>query len=425
MINELLFLAGGGDSQETANRLKRLSQEAEYTELFLSAVPVDQMVTDAVLQVLQHRKFVGLHLAHCTGSLDVLIQRVSSLNQVENVSILSDFCPLDADSCRALGQGLVENTSIQKLILQVRLSTELAEALYQGLSGNASLQELSLPISAADETSIEFLAKGFRNSKSLQRLRLHRHDLVWSMNCGHMVTLMKALEHHPSLTELSIQGSSCLREGVMAIGALIGANNVQLTKMDLSNHQYGGDGMLGVDSLAESLGANAHLKYLSLSGHALTCEDVECLAMALSQKSGLRELCLANCDISEQGAIAFAKQIPRMKRLQYLWLHANPFGLEGATAILQALENNWELEQLMIPRGRGTRGDDLQRKIEFQLILNRGGRKLLLERNVPQALLPVVLSRAGNIEWEYFVQKNAQADVIFHLLQAGPAIFHR
>jgi Ran GTPase-activating protein (RanGAP) involved in mRNA processing and transport len=242
-----------------------------------------------------------------------------------------------------------------------------------------------------------------------------------------MATLMKVLEHHPSLTELSIQGSSCLREGIVAIGDLIGANNVQLRKVDLSNHQYeyGGDRMLGVDSLAESLAANSHLKYLSLSGHTLTCEDVECLATALPQKSGLQKLCLSNCDISDPGAMAFAKQIPRMKCLKYLWLHDNPFGEEGATAILHALESNWELEQLMIPRGRGTTGDDLQRKIEFQLILNRGGRKLLREHNVPQALLPAVLSRAGNIEWEYFIQNNAQAEVIFHLLQARPAIFHR
>ena len=55
--------------------------------------------------------------------------------------------------------------------------------------------------------------------------------------------------------------------------------------------------------------------------------------------------------------IVFAKQIPGMKRLKYLWLHDNPFGEEGATAILPTLANNWELEHLMIPRGQGTTGD--------------------------------------------------------------------
>ena len=155
--------------------------------------------------------------------------------------------------------------------------------------------------------------------------------------------------------------------------------------------------MCGMEYLSASLKNNStRLRFLSLSGHRLTETDISGLA-ASPEDCQLEELCLTDCHLSDLSIAIFATMLPKMNFLKFAWLHDNPFGQVGASALLAFLERNWELEQLILPRGRGPAMDDLQRQIEFFLVLNLAGRRLLRATNnipIQLALWPKVLDRA-------------------------------
>jgi hypothetical protein len=426
MIPQLLFVTGGGDSQAIVTRIQKSKHDAHFTEIFLSGIHVDQPILEALFDILEHGKWEGIHMGQCTGMVHNLIEH--SCSRVQKLSLLCDFCRMEPSWCQSLSRGLQDQSCrLTKLMLRVQLSHDLAIALYEGLSvHHSSLEELVLPISDSSLKSIVLLSTALRQCRSLKKLRLNRHDLVWTMDAFQIVTLMKALEGHESLQDLSIQGSSCNEAGIQVISECVVKG---LEKLDLSNHRFGGDRLCGMEHLTASLkNNNNRLKFLSLSGHRLTETDISGLAASL-EHCQLEELCLTNCHLSDQSIVIFAKMLPKMKHLKYLWLHDNPFGQVGASALLASLERNCELEHLILPRGRGSVMDGLQRQIEFYLVLNRAGRRLLRATNnrpVPLALWPKVLDRAGKARRDYYfaASKGIHVDAIFHLLQ-GPVLFGR
>jgi hypothetical protein len=427
MFRQLLFLTGGGDSHAIVHRLSKLSENSTFTELYISGIHIDEIIEDAVVKVLQFkRNWVGIHIAHCTGRLNELIESVMLHDRVKKVSLLSDADHLNAPFYTAIGLGLKTNKSITSLMIRLNLSCELANALCDGLSHSSTLEYLSVLITGSQIGAIELLATGLQRNNSLKQLKFNRSGLVHvNIDDRHIIELTKALKYHPSLKSLSIQGSSCREAGIAAIASHIESNNCKLAKLDLSNHHFGVGKLFGCRSLASALATNKHLKSLSLSGHQLSEQEVGNLAMGLSQGSdALEELIFSNCGITDKSACIIAGLFPKMQLLKYLWLNDNPFGCVGAKEICEALRMNFELEELSIPRGLGKEMHSLQRTIEFYLVLNEGGRRLLSDDNVPISLWPVVLARAENTRWEYFSSASAQADVIYYLLK-GPATFER
>jgi hypothetical protein len=240
---------------------------------------------------------------------------------------------------------------------------------------------------------------------------------------------------------LSIQGSACTGFGITAISTHVVHS---LQRLDLSNHRFGGDRLDGIQSLTQALvGSRPNaLKYLSVSGHRLSEMDVECLADALSNDhSRMEELHMNHCNLDDDSLMIFAKRLPHMKRLKRLFLHDNPFGsnkssVAATKALVDGTSQNWELEQLVLPRragqqqqqqGGGT--EELHQQIDFYLALNRAGRKLLRTKDhpIPLSLWPKVLHRVGDTLTEHYYSNSKSvhcADAIYHLLQ-GPALLQR
>lgn len=418
MIPQLLFVTGGGNSEAIVTRLQKSKRNTHFTEIFLSGVHITEEVLEALLDVLSIKEWEGIHMGQCTGFMQQLISK--SCAHVQKLSLLCDFDPLQPSWCRSLAKGLsASNCRLQKLMLRVQLSRELALALCEGLP-KSHVEELVLPISDSTLEYVELLASALNRCTSLKRLKWNRHDLVSQIDPCQLVTLCQSLEHHPSLQDLSIQGSSCSPPGIQAI-----AKHVLpvLSKLDLSNHRFGGDRLIGIPDLATALGTSK-LEFLSLSGHWISEQDIEALATALTQNTSLQELCLTNCHLSDASIQIFAERLPQMKHLKYLWLHDNPFQKEGALALVDAMQDNCELEQMILPRGRGL--DPMQRQLELFLVLNRAGRRLLRHHHrVPLALWPQVLDRANKAKKDsYFASSTVYIDAIFHLLK-GPALFER
>lgn len=426
MIPQLLFVTGSGESHSIVKQIQLSSQNAAFSEIFLSGVHVDIGIFHALVDVLTRREWNGLHMAQCCGLIPELIEASSPL--VEKLSILGDFLRMDSSWCQSLSRGLqLPNTKLKKLMLRVQLSEDLSKALDESMgSSHCKVEDLIVPISNSCASSVVLLSSALRQSKSLKALKLNRHDLVWTMNKYQVSTLMKSLEAHPSLKELSIQGSSCTEFGITAISTYV-VNSLQ--RLDLSNHRFGGDRLYGIQSLAQALCSPNTLRYLSVSGHHLSEVDVECLAGALSNEhSRMEELHMNNCNLEDNSIMIFAERLPNMKLLKRLFLHDNPFGNSVTKALVDGTSKNWELEQLVLPRRAGQGTEDLHQQIDFHLALNRAGRKLLRTKDqIPLSLWPRVLHRVGEtLTGNYFSNSQSvhYADAIYHLLQ-GPALLQR
>jgi hypothetical protein len=418
MTSQYLFVTGS-DSDSIVERLMKLKDDRAYTELYVSMIELDVAVSNALISVLRDRSrsWEGIYFAHCTGNVDVVISNALELGSVEKLSLLPSGHHIDDRCLFALANGLRLNTSIKSLVLRVDLFQELSEALAEGLSANSSLEELSLILSTAETTAVETLARGIQKNSGLKALKLNR----CSLEDGQVAALIQALENHPSLRELIVQGSSCRAKGIVAISGLLQSDSKKPFKLDLSNQQFQRNGMFGISFLAPALPANKSMRFLDLSSNDLADVDVTCIASALCENSALEELKLTNCNISDNGVRIIAEHLPKMTGLKSLWLYGNPFGTQGANSLLDALRRNMYLEQLLLPRDKGKPFDDIQRKTEYFLALNKGGRRILLEsNNVPMGLWPLIFERVNTVRLNSLSAKKAQANVIYFLLQ-GPA----
>jgi hypothetical protein len=380
-------------------------------------------VSRGIVDVLQDRSrpWDGIHLAHCTGKVDVVISNVLQLESVQKLSLLPNGHHINDKCLYALANGLKVNKSVKGLVLRVDLYQELSSALAEGLNANSALEELSLILSTSDTNAITTLARGIQGNSKLKSLMLNR----CSLEDGQIAALVSALENHPSLRELSVQGSSCRAKGIVAISGLLQSANTKPFKLDLSKQDFKRNEMFGISFLAPALLENRSMRFLDLSSNNLTDIDVACIASALSENSALEELKLVNCSITNRGAKIIANKLPRMTGLKGLWLHDNPFDKDGALYLLEAMRTNMHMEQLILPRGRENSLDDIQREIEYYSMLNRGGRRLLRsQNNIPLGLWPRVLGRAGCLRWDSFSDKSTPVDVIYCLLH-GPALFAR
>ncbi|CAJ1957985.1 unnamed protein product [Cylindrotheca closterium] len=437
MIPQLLFVTGNGNNQEIEERIKVASQNPAYTEIFLSQVPVDNALVEGLMERLISKKWDGVHLSQCMGMIPELIQVCAPL--VEKFSIMGDFECLDKEAADAISDAL-QQSKIKKLLLRVQLSPDLANALYQAtVSESCNLQELILPISHTCDASIERLAQALMHSKTLKTLRLNRNGLTWKIDERQMETLMIALKGHPSLQELSIQGSSCTASSMEAICQHVLPS---LKRLDLRNHRIGGDSLCGLPSLAAALSSssNCTLKSLILSGHSLSESETRLLVDAISsQNCQLEELQLNKCNLDDVSVTILGNHLPQMHHLAVLQLRDNPFVgtngcCDGLQALLQGVRQNYELEQMVLPTTRhmGAMGDemeDLKAQIYYQLALNRAGRKLL-RTTVPLSVWPVLLSRVREaLDCDYSSHHGSMtgihcADAVYHLLH-GPALLQR
>lgn len=94
IIPQLLFVTGSGESHSIVKRIQLSSQNAEFSEIFLSGVHVDIGIFHALVDVLTRREWNGLHMAQCSGLVSELIEASSPL--VEKLSILGDFLRMDS-----------------------------------------------------------------------------------------------------------------------------------------------------------------------------------------------------------------------------------------------------------------------------------------------------------------------------------------
>ena len=430
MTSQYLFVTGS-DSKSIVDRIHANKHDERFREMYISMIDIDDQISDAIVEVLcdESRSWDGIHVAKCTGNVDVVISTALEHGTVKKLSLLPLGHHLDDKCLFALAHGLKKNQSVKSLVFRVDLFERLSQALAEGLSSSTSaLEELSLILSTSDTNAINILAEGIKQNVGLKTLLLNR----CSLEDGQVASLITALENHPSLQVLSVQGSSCRAMGIVAISGLLQANNQKPFKLDLSKQNFCQDEKtFGISFLAPALSENTSMRYLDLSHNSLSDVDVTYLASALAENSSLEELKLVNCNISNKGAQILARQLRKMGGLKSLWLQENPFGVRGARSLYRATLQNWQLEQLWLPTGKGEAVDQLQEALIPHLQLNQAGQKLLTmvdQNKVPPGVWALAMGRIKGVTFDSvssrFPAEHAPYNAMYKLLQ-GPALWYQ
>ena len=399
-----LYLSG-----DTSRVCRCLMNNSAIGKLSFSRVNFNDRLNMALFYYLkcQTINLPAVELYYCDGQLDDAIKLVLT-GKLKSLKLDGDS--IDRTSFLALATGLAFTVSLQELILPRMIWTEeYTVALTRGLQMNSSIQKLDLRKGSFAANAIDHLARSLRNDRNLRSLILTECHL----DDGSVSKLVEALANHPSLEELNLESNFCRENGLRAVAKMIESQK-KLTTL-LLGQQGLAERSLNLSILESPLGRSKAMKSLSLSYNTLTEDDMASLANALKQNSTIRRLHLRSCSISDSVIQILAAALPEMKGLKFLDLFGNPFGEDGAKAILAGLKGNIHLNGVRLPIKYYKNTDD----IEYYLALNRGGRRLLSEINVPVSLWPLVLERSNR-----FVEQHHRADVHFQLLQ-GPVLLDR
>ena len=168
----------------------------------------------------------------------------------------------------------------------------------------------------------------------------------------------------------------------------------------------------------------SHLKRLNLSNlhledeHVIVLVDLLRIKMKFRKQRPLEELCLSFNDIGNRGLLCFANSLSDMASLRKVSLNRNPWnGGECEEALLNGMQLNYSIEYM-----DSLLGVTQAPFLRYYAILNRGGRRLL-GQDVPLALWPYIMARAGRIAYWTESAKTetlARVNCIFYFLQNVP-----
>jgi len=190
---------------------------------------------------------------------------------------------------------------------------------------------------------------------------------------------------------------------------------------------------IDVSEIAIALTTNKQLTTLKLPRNELGDFDASLFAVALSENSTLETLDLRENDIRNNGVIALAEAATISKGPGQMHLRGNPFGRPASLALLEAVSKNRHLRYLW-DNGRDE-DEAINSQIRYQMALNLGGRKLLLEVDRhPLGLWPLVLEkqtrlvgRKGTDETHPRPDRTSagmhNTDVLYYFLKSSPTTF--
>jgi hypothetical protein len=162
----------------------------------------------------------------------------------------------------------------------------------------------------------------------------------------------------------------------------------------------------------------SNLQALDLSHLNLRNEHAGIIADALIKNTSLEELNLSFNSIGNYGLEIFARHLPKMRHLVKVSLQPNPWN--NGKVLCDAMRQNTSVEYLdsllFLPEAE---------MLRYYTTINRGGRRLCCDSDVPLGLWSIVLERAGRINYYVQDEERAKADAIFYLLKNGPVFFQK
>ena len=202
-----------------------------------------------------HLKLTGNQLA---DSDIVLISDSLKTNTIlKRISVAR--CGIYEEGCKAIGDALMVNRSLQVLDLRGNPISAGVVHIAESLKHNHSLLEINIGYCDISENEAESLALSLKENNSLQTLILKRNNLS-DTTAAHIAD---GLRHNNCLKRLDISQCGLRDRSMKSIGSALEVNS-SLEELDLmGNNAVTGVGLL---DLGESLKRNRGLKTLKLGG---------------------------------------------------------------------------------------------------------------------------------------------------------------
>ncbi|KAG7381044.1 Phosphoglucomutase-3 [Phytophthora pseudosyringae] len=205
--------------------------------------------------------------------------------------------------------------------------------------GASKLRTLDLGFNRLTDKGASQLAEALEANASLESLYLSGNEI----GPAGARALAQALTKNTHLRSLHLSGNNIGEEGARFLADGI-AGNTALRSLYLGTN---GIGAAGMQSLATALTHNTSLEELTLGQNKVGSAGVRHLAAAFATGHvALSTLELGKNGVDQEGAIALARSLCGVNRLQNLYMDHNPLGDVGASAFGALLTQNTELRVL-------------------------------------------------------------------------------
>ena len=278
------------------------------------------------------------------------------------------WCNITEKGCKAIGDALMVNTSLQVLDLSGNSILAGVVHIAESLKHNHSLLEINVVRCGITEKGCKAMGYALMENRSLQVLNLSGNPISDRV----AVHIAKSLKHNDSLREINLGNCGITEKGFRGIGDALMVNR-SLQVLDLSgnpisegavvhiaesvkhNHSlleinFGRCGITaeGVKAITDALMVNRSLQVLDLSGNPISAGVVH-IAEFLTHNHSLLKMNLSECgDLSDVGAAQIADGLQRNTSLKILDVSECGLKLDncGLKSLGSALELNCSLEEL-------------------------------------------------------------------------------
>ena len=346
------------------------------------------------------KEFSLRHCQICPQSAKYLRELLEAMSSLEELRLVDT--QLVEGSVSQLCTGIQRNSNLKKaFLINAEIDGDLgARCIGAMLRSNRSLRELYLSENNFGDEGASQLSEGLLENKILRKLDLRSNGI----GVEGALSLSTVIKKSNSLVGLCLGMNEIGDVGTEALahGLMYG----RLQKLDLSDN---GISASGAAAISKMLQINTCLQELNLSFNCIGDAGASSIANVLDENLTLRCLSLRRNRIGNEGACAFAAKLPTMRGLKELVMIKNSIDQEGAAALLDGLRRNMELEYLHV---EDKVSEPILREIVHWIRLNRAGRRIFRNTNLPAKVWPKVLS---NI--------NSDIDVLYHFLHEKPDVF--
>ena len=353
----------------------------------------------------RNRTIEEFSLRHCTIGLE---SSMYLYNLLENHPTIQEFRLIDSQlvggSVSQVCKALQNNESLHRLYV-VNAEFEAisgAKSLNSMLEKNCSLTELHACENSLGDSGAVILTEGLQKNSSLRKLDLRSNGI----GMEGAISIAKMLQANHTLVGLHLGMNDIGNVGAEALAQ--GLCTSVLEKLDLSDNGIDAEGAL---ALASMLRINKSLHELNLAFNSIGDTGAASIAEVLEFNSTLKYLSLRRNYIGNKGAYAFARKLPTMRGLKELVMIKNSIDDNGAEALLKGLSLNVELEYLHV---EDKVSEPILREIVHWIRLNRAGRRIFRNTNLPSTLWPEVLSRINKVDG---------IDCLYFFLSQKPDVF--
>ena len=244
---------------------------------------------------------------------------IGKSDYLQKLHIIQDFDGDSIDVLEPFFRGVQHNKSIQVIDFEGidLFEGKIFTMLTPFLKNNTNLTSLSI-------TSCDFGNRGCRSlvlaigeCKSLREV-----DLAFnSFADDELVEIIMALSIHRQLTRLLLVGNTLNTNGCMALSTLLRCSATELQTLHLYTNEMNDE---AIEILVPALESCNHLKTLNLDRNSVTAKGWRRLVSILEAPDcNLEDLSVANNNIDDEAAIAFASALTNNRKLHTLDLAGN------------------------------------------------------------------------------------------------------